>query len=40
MLCFLLCCVFSQEQDQKRKNHECDGLGNLIPYKMMLVSAT
>ena len=32
-------CFFLPERDRKRKNYECDGLGNLIPYKMMFVSA-
>ena len=32
--------VFLMERDRKRKNYECDGLGNSIPYKMMFVSAT
>ena len=37
---FCLCCVFLLERDGKRKNYEFDGLGNLIPYKMIFVSAT
>ena len=37
---FRLCYVFLLERDWKRKNYECDGLGNPIPYKMMSVSAT
>ena len=36
---FRLCRVFLLERDRKRKNYECDGLGNPIPYKMF-VSAT
>ena len=31
---------FLLERDRKRKNYECDGLGNPIPYKMMFVSVT
>ena len=27
-------------RDQKRKNYECDDIGNPIPYKIMFVSAT
>ena len=33
---FCLCRVFLLERDRKRKNYECDGLGNSIPYKMSL----
>ena len=32
--------VFLKERDRKRKNDECDDLGNPIQYKIMLVSAT
>ena len=27
---------FLLERDRKRKNYECDGIGNSIPYKMIL----
>ena len=38
---FFVCVVFFiLERNRKRKNYECDGLGNPIPYKMMFVSAT
>ena len=37
---FFRLCVFFPERDRKRKNYECYGLGNSIPYKMMFVSAT
>ena len=41
MLHFFVCVVFFLlERDRKRKNDECDGLGNPIPYKMMFVLAT
>ena len=41
MLQFLVCGVFFLlERDRKRKNYEFDGLGNLIPYKMMFILAT
>ena len=38
MLRFFVCVVFFLlERDRKRKNYECDRLGNLIPYKIMFV---
>ena len=41
MFRFFVCVVFfSMEIDQKHKNYESDGLGNLISYKMMFVSVT
>ena len=41
MLRLFDCVVFFLlEKDRTRKNYECDGLGNPIPYKMMFVSAT
>ena len=39
-LLFFDCVVFLLESDRKRKNYECDGLGNQIAYKMIFVSAT
>ena len=41
MLRFFVCVVsFLQERDLKRKNYECDGLGNSILFKMVFVLAT
>ena len=39
MLRIFVSVVFFLERERKRKNYECDGLGNPIPYKMMFVSA-
>ena len=37
---FRLRFVLLLEKDRKRKNNECDELGNSIPYKIMFVSAS